>query len=58
MVTHAYNSSTPEAEAGGIQIQGQLWLHRQFQTSLGYRVKPCLKKEENKGQRLSDKVVA
>jgi hypothetical protein len=38
MVTHTYdNPSTPEAEAGKME----------FQASLGYTEKPCLKKKIN-----------
>jgi hypothetical protein len=35
-VVCAYNPSTWEADAGGLQVQGQL----------GYIVKPCLKKRK------------
>jgi hypothetical protein len=37
IVIDAYNPSTPETEAGGLQFGGQPRLHKQFQVSLGYK---------------------
>lgn len=36
MVTHAYNSSIREVEAGGEKVQGYPLLLREFEVSLGY----------------------
>jgi hypothetical protein len=49
-VAHACNPSTQEAEAEGSQIQGQPILHSEFQVSLGYRVRHCLKINQKKTQ--------
>lgn len=44
MVVHAYNSSILEAEAGGFQQELSQWpVYNEFETSLGYRVRHCLK---------------
>jgi hypothetical protein len=43
VVTHAFNPSTREAEAGG-----QPCLQSEFQDSQGYTEKPCLKKTKKK----------
>jgi hypothetical protein len=42
MVAHPSNSSSKEAKTGGLpQVQGYPELqHTEFQTSLGYRVRP------------------
>jgi hypothetical protein len=45
MVEQTCNPSTWEAEAGESWVRGQLELHSEFQTSLGYRVKSCIKKK-------------
>jgi hypothetical protein len=46
MVTHTYdNPSTPEAEAGKME----------FQASLGYTEKPCLKRKSESSYKLSFK---
>ena len=46
---HAFNPSTLEAEAGeSLWVQGQPGLHSEFQDSLGYTEKPCLKTKQNK----------
>jgi hypothetical protein len=52
-VVHTCNPSTGEAEAGGLKVQGQSGLHRQFESGPVYIVRPCLKqtkKEENPPQ--------
>lgn len=44
MVVHAYNSSILEAEAGGLQqALSQCRVYNEFETSLGSRVRRCLK---------------
>jgi hypothetical protein len=48
MVVHTCNASTWEGEAGELCIQGQPGLHSKFQTSLGYTVRYCLKKANQK----------
>lgn len=49
MVTHACNTNTQEVKAGGLGVQGHLWLHSMFKASLAY-TKPCLNKEKRKGE--------
>jgi hypothetical protein len=44
-VTHDYNPSTQETEAGGSRVPSQLGLSRIFKASLPYRVRPWLKKK-------------
>jgi hypothetical protein len=39
-----YNSSTRENEAGELEVTGQPRLYSEFEASLGYIVKPFLKK--------------
>lgn len=46
MVLYAYNFSTWETEAGGLQILGQPGLQSIFQVSLGYAVRSCLQNEK------------
>lgn len=42
----ALNLSMQEAEAGGcLWVWGQSGLHREFQASQGYLVRPCFKQE-------------
>lgn len=36
MYTTAYNLSIWEGKAGGLEVQGHLWLHAKFETSLWY----------------------
>ena len=51
MVAHAFNHSTPEAEAeagGSLPIRGQPGLHREFQDGQDYTEKPCLKSFKTK----------
>ena len=36
LVTHAYNPSTQEMEAGGSEVQSPPQLHSKFEASLGY----------------------
>lgn len=33
---------TQEAEAGGLQVQGQPGLHREFQDNVVYMARPCI----------------
>ena len=33
-----YSCNSREVEAGGLGVQGQPWLHNEFQASLGYRI--------------------
>ena len=42
VVTHTFNPSTWEAEAGGFWVRGQPGLQNEFQDSQGYTEKPCL----------------
>ena len=42
-----YDPSTSEVEVGGPGVQGQPWLHRQFEASLGY-VRVCFKRAKTK----------
>jgi hypothetical protein len=45
MVLHTCNSSTQEAEVEGSRVQGPPGLHGEFQVSLAYKGRPCLKKK-------------
>lgn len=36
-VAHIYKLSAQKIEAGSSEVQGHLWLHREFQASLGFR---------------------
>jgi hypothetical protein len=47
VVVHAFNPSTWEAEAGRF-LGGRTGLQNEFQDSLGYTEKPCLKKSKKK----------
>jgi hypothetical protein len=48
---HVFNPSTWEVEEGGsLWVQGQPGLHSEFQDSQGYRVRPCLGKNNNNKQ--------
>jgi hypothetical protein len=51
MVTHAFNPSTWEAEAGGFLSSRQPGLQSEFQDSQGYTEKPCLGKKKKKGRK-------
>jgi hypothetical protein len=42
------NPSIQRAEAGGLRVWDQPVLHREFQASVGYVGKPCLKKKKKK----------
>jgi hypothetical protein len=41
------NSSSWETKAGGSRVQNQPGLYSEFETSLGYVTKPCLKKKKS-----------
>lgn len=44
MVAYTFNASTREAEAGlSLWVSSQTGLYREFLTSQGYTVSPCLK---------------
>ena len=45
-MAHAFNPSTPEAEAGGFLSRGQPGLQSEFQDSQDYTKKPCLEKKQ------------
>lgn len=48
MVAHACNHKTWETDAGGLpQVWGQYGLHSAFLASMGYTVKPFLKKKKS-----------
>jgi hypothetical protein len=51
MVTHAFNPSTWEAEAGRFLSSSQPGLQSEFQDSQGYTEKPCLKKPNQRKKR-------
>lgn len=54
MVTHAWNPSTQEAEAGGLlQVRGQPGLYNEFLATRGYIISPRLKHNNNKKEFLS-----
>lgn len=36
VVTHSYDPSIPEVEAGRAGVQGHFWLHSEFETSLSF----------------------
>ena len=48
MVAHTFDSSAWEAETSrSPRVQSQPGLHREFQASQGYIVRPCVKKTIN-----------
>ena len=52
-MTHAFNPSTWEAEAGGsLRVQGQPGLQSKFQDSWGYRETMFRKDQKEKKKRL------
>jgi hypothetical protein len=57
VVAHAFNPSTPEAEAGGFlsSVRGQPGLQSEFQDSQSYTEKPCLKKQKQKQKQKKDR---
>jgi hypothetical protein len=49
VVAHAFNPSTPEAEAGRFLSSRPAWsIQSEFQDSQGYTEKPCLEKKKQK----------
>ena len=57
MVTHAFNASTREAEAGeSLWVQGQSGLLNKLQDSQGYAKKPCLEIQKA-NKKLCDKLL-
>jgi hypothetical protein len=50
VVTHAFNPSTWEAEAGGFLSLGQPGLQSEFQDSQAYTEKPCLEKPQKQNK--------
>lgn len=44
-MVHVCHPNTQEAEAEGSEVQGQPWLHSEFEVTLGY-MRPCLKKKK------------
>lgn len=59
VVVHPCNTCTPEAEAGGSEVQSQPWLHSESEASLGYvRSCPNLKKQNKTKQNYKDKLKA
>jgi hypothetical protein len=57
MVVHVCNPSSWEAEAGGLKVQGQLWLHGEFKGSLGYIMRCYLKKTKKEGKGKKEKEI-
>jgi hypothetical protein len=56
-VVHTFNSSTPEAEAGGsLWVQGQPGLQSEFQDSYNYIERPCLEKPDKQQTKNQKKV--
>lgn len=54
MVTHAYNPSIQEAEAGGLlQVRGQSGQYNEFLATQGSIISPCLKHNNNKKEFLN-----
>jgi hypothetical protein len=53
MVVHTCNPSTLEAEAGGLQVQGQPGLYTKFQAKFGVQGRPYLKNKKNEAGPLS-----
>lgn len=45
------NPSTQGAETGGLQVQGQPGLHREFQDHVVYMVRPCVLEGERERER-------
>jgi hypothetical protein len=45
MAVYVYNHSIQEPEAVGPWVQGQASLYSEFQASLGYEARSCLKKK-------------
>lgn len=51
LVTHVFNTSVWEAEAEESWNGDYYWLHRDFQSTMGYTGRPCLKQnKENKNK--------
>jgi hypothetical protein len=55
MVTHAFNPSSPETEAGRLLSLRPAGLQSEYQDSYGYTVKPCLESNNNKNKNKTTK---
>lgn len=55
MVAHVCNSTNQVMDAGGSEVQGRPWLHREFQVSLGLGTHKTLSKKKKKGVRRKGK---
>jgi hypothetical protein len=45
-MVHTSNHCTQEIEAGGAGVEGQPGFHNEFQASLGYIARSCLKQQQ------------
>jgi hypothetical protein len=46
IMVHSCNASTQAAETEGSQVQGQIELPNEFEASLDYTARPCLKNKK------------
>jgi hypothetical protein len=46
-VAHVCNLNTWETKAGGSQVEDRHWLHSEFETSVTYVIRLCLKKTKS-----------
>ena len=49
VVANVFNPHTQEAEEGDFWVWGQPGLQSEFQDNQGYKEKPCLEKQQQKG---------